>query len=77
MPDPGMVHRGVVCIRNLFINLESVLRERLKESSNLTGILNRLIVVSKGNAEKPEILQPTTYCQGIEVSVAAVQAELV
>jgi hypothetical protein len=54
-----MAHRVVVCIRNLFINLESVLRERLKESPDLTGVLNGLIVVSKGNAEKPEILQPT------------------
>ena len=58
-PDPGMVHRGVVCIRNLFINLEPTLRETLKESSDLTGILNVLIAVTKGNAEKPEILQPT------------------
>lgn len=59
-PDPGMVHRGVVCIRNLFINLEPTLRERLKEESDLTGILNVLIAVTKSNAEKPEILQPTT-----------------
>jgi len=58
-PDPGMVHRGVVCIRNLFINLEPTLRERLKEESDLTGILNVLIAVTEGNAEKPEILQPT------------------
>ena len=58
-PDPGMVHRGVVCIRNLFINLEPTLRERLKEVSDLTDILNALIAVTKGNAEKPEILQPT------------------
>jgi hypothetical protein len=58
-PDPGMVHRGVVCIRNLFINLEPTLRERLKEESDLTGIINVLIAVTKGNAEKPEILQPT------------------
>ncbi|KAI0283416.1 armadillo-type protein [Russula aff. rugulosa BPL654] len=51
---------GVVCIRNLFINLEPTLRERLKEESDLTGILNVLIAVTKSNAEKPEILQPTT-----------------
>jgi hypothetical protein len=58
-PDPGMVHRGVVCIRNLFINLEPTLRERMKEESDLTDILNVLIGVTKGNAGKPEILQPT------------------
>lgn len=58
-PDPGAVHRGVVCIRNLFINVEPTLRERLKEESDLTGILNVLIAVTRGNAEKPEILQPT------------------
>ncbi len=56
-PEPGMVYRGVVCIRNLLLNLEPTLQEKLKES-DLTGILNGLIAVTKGNVEKPEILQP-------------------
>jgi len=58
-PDPGMVHRGAVCIRNLLINLEPTLRDRLKEESDLTGILNGLMAITKGNAGNPEILQPT------------------
>jgi myosin-binding protein len=56
-PEPGIVYRGVVCIRNLLFNLEPTLQEKMKES-DLTGILNGLIAVTKGNAEKPEILQP-------------------
>jgi len=31
------------------VNLEPTLRERLKEESDLTGILNVLIAVTKGN----------------------------
>ena len=58
-PDPGMVHRGVVCIRNFLINLEPVHRERSKEEIDLTSILNVLIAVIKDNTEKAEILQPT------------------
>jgi hypothetical protein len=57
-PDPGMVHRGVVCIRNLLINLEPTSRERLKEETDLTGILNGLIAVMRDSAGKAEILQP-------------------
>ena len=57
-PDPGMVHRGVVCIRNLFINLEPTLRKKLKEEIDLTGIVNGLTAVTRNKAEKAEILQP-------------------
>jgi myosin-1 len=58
-PDPGMAHRGVVCIRNLFINLEPTSRERLKEETDLTSILNGLITVTRDKAGNAEILQPT------------------
>ncbi|KAI0004191.1 ARM repeat-containing protein [Russula compacta] len=58
-PNPGMVHRGVVCIRNFFINLEPTLRKRLKEETELTDITNGLIAVMKANAEKADILRPT------------------
>ncbi len=58
-PDPGLVHRGVVCIRNFFINLEPTLRKRLKEETELTDIINGLIAVMKGNTENTEILRPT------------------
>ncbi|KAF8481321.1 ARM repeat-containing protein [Russula ochroleuca] len=58
-PDPGMIHRGVVCIRNLLVNLEPTHRERLKEETDLTSILNLLIAVMGDNTEKAEILQPT------------------
>ena len=58
-PDPGMTHRGVVCIRNLLINLEPSLRKRLKEETELTDLMNGLIATMKGNPDKAEIIQPT------------------
>ena len=58
-PDPGLVHRGVVCIRNFFVNLEPTLRKQLKEETELTDIINGLIAVMKANTEKAEILRPT------------------
>jgi len=58
-PDLGQVHRGVVCIRNFFINLDPTLRKRLKEEVELTDMINGLITTMKGNTEKAEILRPT------------------
>jgi Myosin-binding striated muscle assembly central len=58
-PDPGQVHRGVMCIRNFFINLDPSHRKRLKEETELTDIINGLITVMKANTEKAEILRPT------------------
>lgn len=59
-PDPGMLHRGVVCIRNFLINLDPTLRNKLKEDTELTNITNGLVTVMKGNLENAEILRPTT-----------------
>jgi len=58
-PDPGMVHRGIVCIRNFLINLEPSLRKRVKEETDLTDLMNGLIATMKGNPDKVEIIQPT------------------
>jgi hypothetical protein len=58
-PDPGMLHRGVVCIRNFLINLDPTLRNRLKEDTELTIITNGLVTVMKGNVKNAEILRPT------------------
>jgi hypothetical protein len=58
-PDPGMVHRGVVCIRNFFVNLDPNLRKSLKEETDLKDLTNGLISVVKGNAGNAEILRPT------------------
>ncbi|KAI9512879.1 ARM repeat-containing protein [Russula earlei] len=57
-PDHAMVHRGVVCIRNFFINLEPNLRNRVKET-DLTDLINGLTAIMKGNTGKAEIIQPT------------------
>lgn len=59
LPDPGMLHRGVVCIRNFMINLDPTLRNKLREDTELTNITNGLVTVMKGNVENAEILRPT------------------
>ena len=58
-PDSGMLHRGVVCIRNFLINLDPALRNKLREDTELTNITNGLVTVMKGNVENAEILRPT------------------
>jgi hypothetical protein len=58
-PDPGMLHRGVVCIRNFLVNLDPTLRKKLREDTELTNITNGLVTVMKGNVENAEILRPT------------------
>ena len=58
-PDPGMVHRGVVCIRNFLINLDPTLRNRLKEDTEMMNITNGLVSVMKANVQNAEILRPT------------------
>ncbi|KAH9004306.1 ARM repeat-containing protein [Lactarius hatsudake] len=58
-PDPGTLHRGVVCVRNFLINLDLTLRNKLKEDTELTNITNGLVAVIKGNVENAEILRPT------------------
>ena len=56
--DPGILHRGVICIRNLLINLDPPLRNKLNEDTEMTNLANRLVVVMKRNAEDAEILRP-------------------
>jgi len=58
-PDPGLVHRGVVCIRNFFVNLEPTLQKQLKEEAELTDIINGLIATMKANTEKADVLRAT------------------
>jgi hypothetical protein len=58
-PDPGMVHRGVVCIRNFLVNLDPTLRKTLKEETQVTDIVDGLITVMKANTENAGISQPT------------------
>lgn len=58
-PDPGLVHRGVVCIRNFFVNLEPTLRKQLKEETELTDVINGLTTTMKANTEKAEVLRAT------------------
>ncbi|KAN0134866.1 hypothetical protein V8E53_007240 [Lactarius tabidus] len=59
LPDPGMLHRGVVCIRNFLVNLDPTLRKKLREDTELTNITNGLVTVMKGNVENADILRPT------------------
>jgi hypothetical protein len=59
LPDPGMLHRGVVCIRNFLVNLDPTLRKKLREDTELTNITDGLVTVMKGNVENADILRPT------------------
>jgi len=58
-PDPGVLHRGVVCVRNFLINLDPTLRNKLKEDTELTNITDGLVTVMKGNVKNADILRPT------------------
>jgi hypothetical protein len=56
--DPGAIHRGVVCVRNFFANLDPALWKSLKEETDLKDLTNGLITAMKGNAGNAEILRP-------------------
>ncbi|KAL5535659.1 MYO1_1 [Sanghuangporus sanghuang] len=61
--SPGLVHRGVVCIRNIFMNLsDDELRNKIASEAVRHGIVNALtdIVRSAGQNGVPEaVLRPT------------------
>ena len=60
--DPGLVHRGVVCVRNLFVGIENAAaREELATTAEEIGIVQALRQVFKNNSadRSSPVLRPT------------------
>ncbi|KAI0322995.1 armadillo-type protein [Amylostereum chailletii] len=57
--DPGLVHRGVVCIQNFLENLDAELVTSLIGTPEAKLLLQALVKVLKENGGKPEVLRPT------------------
>ncbi|KAJ3549900.1 hypothetical protein NM688_g5132 [Phlebia brevispora] len=59
-PDPGLVHRGVVCIRNFFVGLDVSSRKEVGEEAQQIGIVQALIQVFRSGANSPNNPVPAT-----------------
>jgi len=75
--DPGLVHRGVVCLRNFFVAVrDPVVRKELAVEANRIGLVGALVGVIKSseNGDSP-VLRPTAEAikwlleSGIEIAV--------
>ncbi|OCH86666.1 ARM repeat-containing protein [Obba rivulosa] len=59
-PDPGLVHRGVVCIRNFFLNFEDpATQKEIAVEADRIGITRALVGVVKSSAGDSPVLRPT------------------
>ncbi|RPD57094.1 ARM repeat-containing protein [Lentinus tigrinus ALCF2SS1-6] len=76
--DPGLVHRGIVCLRNFFVGLQnSATQMEIASEADRTGVVRALVGVVKGCAQNPSspILRPAAEAlkwlleHGVEISV--------
>lgn len=76
--DPGLVHRGIVCIRNLLYGIENKAAQMDTASeANRVGVVRALVLAVKGCAQNPSspILRPAAEAlkwlleHGVEVTV--------
>lgn len=76
--DPGLVHRGIVCIRNWFIGLQTQATQmEIASEANRVGVVRALVGAVKGCAQSPNspILRPAAETlkwllgHGVEISV--------
>ena len=51
--DPGLVHRGVVCVRNLFAALDASVLKSLGEEAQAIGLVQALVQVFRRGASNP------------------------
>jgi Myosin-binding striated muscle assembly central len=57
---PGLVHRGIICVRNIILNIsDEGLRKRLSKEAKETGLLQGLTNIMKGQVVDEAILRPT------------------
>ncbi|KAI0756364.1 armadillo-type protein [Daedaleopsis nitida] len=76
--DPGLVHRGIVCLRNLFLGLDDQsMQMELASEADRVGVVSALVGAVKGCAQNPNspILRPAAealkwlLAHGVEISV--------
>ncbi|TFY81521.1 hypothetical protein EWM64_g2492 [Hericium alpestre] len=56
--DPGLVHRGVVCICNFLGNLDAEARKALVEKAETQFLCTALVNVIKSNSQNATVLRP-------------------
>ena len=76
--DPGLVHRGIVCVRNFFAGLQNRAMEmEIASEANRVGVVRALVGAVKGCAQNPNspILRPAAEAlkwllgHGVEIPV--------
>ncbi|KAH9947123.1 ARM repeat-containing protein [Amylocystis lapponica] len=74
--DPGLVHRGVVCLRNIFLTgQDAAARNELATEADRIGVVRALVGVVKGSPGDAPVLRPTAEAlkwvleSGIEITV--------
>ncbi|KAL1951313.1 hypothetical protein VTO73DRAFT_462 [Trametes versicolor] len=76
--DPGLVHRGIVCVRNLLYGIENQAAQmEIASEANRVGLVRALVLAVKGCAQNPSspILRPAAEAlkwlleHGVEVTV--------
>ncbi|KAJ7170184.1 ARM repeat-containing protein [Mycena filopes] len=56
--DPGLVHRGIVCVRNILLSVQNAqTRKQIAKEAGEAGLVQGLINVVK-NSPSPAVLQP-------------------
>lgn len=59
-PDPGQVHRGVACVRNLLAGVDEPARKELGERAQEIGLVQALVQVFRAGSSNPNnpVLRP-------------------
>ena len=52
--EPGLVHRGVVCLRNILVELDKTATKELGKETQELGIAQALIRVFRNGASNPQ-----------------------
>ena len=76
--DPGLIHRGVVCLRNFFVGVQNKSTQmEVASEADRTGVVRALVGVVKGCAQNPSspMLRPAAEAlkwlleHGVEIAV--------
>lgn len=60
-PDPGLLHRGVICVRNVFVNhTDMSSRREIARTAEEQGLVTALTTIIRSSGHLPEaVLRPT------------------